>query len=224
MPAPSPATDPLWAYNTLGWTNQGNTGDIPTGGTTSFDYIQEPASLSYFLARTLDPDLSVAAGYTIGSSNTFYGGLVWFPGPTLVTSLVFDITTVGGTPTISYATIWNPTQNNAVLAVSANSTSALASGMNTVNFTAKTVIPSGVYYVGMSLSQPTHTTVISGIASLQPECQSNLTGTAPYFYRFITITGQTLTTSPPTIGANMLTFIATGTVNKINSGLFFGLI
>lgn len=35
MAVPTPTTDPLWAYNTPGWNNQGYTGDVEKTGTPS---------------------------------------------------------------------------------------------------------------------------------------------------------------------------------------------
>jgi hypothetical protein len=79
MAAPSPATDPIWAYNTPGWTNQGNTGDVEgaqlTGTTFSANaFLSEPEGLSGYIARSIDP--TVASLGTTGQAMT--DTIAWF--------------------------------------------------------------------------------------------------------------------------------------------------
>ena len=78
MATPTPANDPLWAYDTPGWTNQGNTGDTIgtqlTGTTFSVNaFLSEPEGLSGYIARSIDPTVaSLGTTGTAMSSTTAY--------------------------------------------------------------------------------------------------------------------------------------------------------
>jgi len=198
-------------------------GNIPSAYSGGGSTVTVPGMLSNYLARTIEPDTTVNAGYTLGTSNTIYAGLVSFPASTLITSLVIDFTTLGGTPTVNWGVVWSPA-TSLVAASTANTPIAWGVGLKAWPFTAQETVPAGLYYIGIGMSQPTHTTVLSGIASPQAEVQGQLTGTAPNYYRFIQVTGYTLTSTPPAVGSNILTSYGGGTIASITSGLFFGII
>src|ERR1700729_915508 len=150
MAAPSPATDPLWAYDTPGWTNQGNTGDIPTPGANGIGadtMLIEPASTSAFLTRSIDPDISQSGTGLTMSNSLMTCTLLSVLGPTLTTKVAFNVQTVDITsPTKKW---WALVQwpSATVVAVTANSVAVYGStGATTVSWTAPTVLSSGLYY------------------------------------------------------------------------------
>jgi hypothetical protein len=218
MPVPNIYSDPTWAYDVPGWTNQGNTGDIATTNSTTFEYLIEPAAASLYLARTIDPDVS-ASSAIVASRTLINCALVWVPAPILTTSVVFNVASVDVSPgSYKYWVLVNMV-TRAVEAVTANSTPVYgATGMGTANWTAKTVISSGFHYIAQVNTAAT-APGFTGVSPLQAEAQYNLSAgstTAPL--RFCT-NSQTISTAPA-VGATYLT----NTFAAVSAAPFFGLI
>lgn len=224
MPAPNPATDPLWAYNTLGWTNQGNTGDIPTPGATGIQGNQvlvEPASLSQYITRSLDPDISQTGSGITESNSLMNCHLVEVLGPALTSKVSFNVQTADVTaPTKKWWALvsW---PSGIVVAVTANSTAVYgATGTTTVSWTSPTVVASGLYYIVLVDNAGT-AVKLSGISALAAECQANLIGgstTVPL--RFAT-NSTALPASPPAVGSSLL---LSGSWVAATGGAFVGLV
>lgn len=221
MAAPSPATDPLWAYDTPGWTNQNATGDIEGNNLTpvSFEYLAEPAAASWYLARTMDPDLSAAAGTVTPSNAALNCLLVWVPAPCLTHGAIFNPTTTGVTISWNWCALVNAV-NGVVMAVSAEQSAAPTSGtVYEYTWSAATIIAPGFYYITLATKWTTQPT-FTGIATLAREVQYNLTGVNPYFYRFSTYS-VVPTSTPPTLNSVLITG---GSFTAATSAIFSGLI
>lgn len=141
MAAPNPVTDPLYAYDTFGWTNQQN-GDIPTVGGSQGVVAPYDAELSGFLASTMDSGV-VTTDALLPATNVFYGSLIYIGGPSRSTKFFSSPSTVG-TATHAYVALLSAT--GTTVAASADLT-ALASGAG--SWATAPLLTAGYYYLGV---------------------------------------------------------------------------
>lgn len=144
MAAPNPVTDPLYAYDTFGWTNQ-QTGDVPTVGAAQNVVSPYDAELGGTIASTMDAAGAVTAAFTPAiTTSIFYGGLVYIGGPVKSTKFFASVTAAG---TTSHAYVALLSTAGVPLALSADLTT-LASG--TGSWAVAPVLASGFYYLGIA--------------------------------------------------------------------------
>jgi hypothetical protein len=232
MATESPTTDPLWAYNVPGWTSQGNTGDTiganmagPGGGSM----LIEPAALSGYLGRTLDPDVTAANG-SAGTVTFATGTAIMAAMQIMEPALTSKVVLVGkavGTSTHAYAGLYNATSGQLV----AQTADRLATGFGAtsvataISWTTPTVISSGYYWLLLFIVTGTTTTLVG--LTLSSEAQSLLTGTAavPFVLgstpRFAT--GSTGLTSLAALPAALTTSMVIAPITG-SSGFFAGLV
>lgn len=142
MPVPTPQGDPNWAYDTLGWTNQGNTGDVPTTGASNGVVSPYDAELSGVLASTMDSGSAVTAAFT-PATGIFYGGLIYLGGSAKSTKY-FASVSAAGTTTHAYVALLSPA--GATLATSADLTTLSTA---TGSWATAPVLSAGFYYLGL---------------------------------------------------------------------------
>jgi hypothetical protein len=229
MPGPlgtlGPTVDPNWAWDTPAWTSQANTGDtIGTnlGSPGQGSMLVEPAALSGYIARTLDPDVSTtgAATFTF-TSGTVYLSAFQVMDPATTTKCVVAGKAVG-TSAHAYAGLYNAV-TGAQLAVTADLTNFGTTAASHAWATAATLSPG--YYWGAVMIVTGTTTTLTGVSfGAVNEAQLQLTGTAaiPFVLgtslRFATGgTGLTGLTTLPTALA------ASNVVSANNTGYFFGI-
>jgi hypothetical protein len=226
MAAPSPTTDPLWAYDTPAWTSQGNTGDTigaNLGAPGQGSMLIEPAALSGFIGRSLDPDVTSAGG--AGAALTFATGVAQLAAiqvmdPAVTTKVLLNSNTPPVTPTYSAIGLYNATTGQQVAVTSTTSTNFNgAAGARSINWTASTVVSSGYYWI-MILSIAATGWKVSGY-TLSAESQTLLTSTSvmPYVVgtslRFgVGGTGLTALAALPTV-------LTTSMVISANTSAFF---
>jgi hypothetical protein len=179
MAAPTPATDPNFAWDTQGWTNQGNTGDVegenPGGSGLGLpaSSLVDPAALSGFAFRNMDPDQLTTAGATL-TTNTVYFSAFTVDTPTISTKGLVDVTT-HGTVTVAYYAIVDA--NGTTQAVTANFGGSWTSSSNVVqpeawastsNFyntgLSAILIPPGYYLFGVATTNSVNP-VLSGMST-----------------------------------------------------------
>jgi hypothetical protein len=246
MPGPlgtlGPTVDPNWAWDTPGWTNQGNTSDtegVQLAGQSNLgaSVLIEPAALSGFLARTIDPDLSAVGAFALTASSTtsMYGALMQTYDP-IITKNVCYTYSVGtgstGTQSHQWIALVNP-GTGVVYAVTADAGATAASaGFNKVAWTATTVLPPAQYlvlYANIFTAWGTLQPKLGGIATLAAEAQGLLATTqttsgpiTPYD-RFAVYSALTAFTVAPAVGTIVPNF-ALCTVTPSTAGVFFGLV
>lgn len=152
MAAPTPATDPNFAWDTQGWTNQGNTGDVE--GTNLYpaslganQYLVEPEALSGFIARSMDPALnSVASGtYNLLATTTAAFAAVQVLEPA-ITSKVTIFAKYSATSAVAGLGLYNFAGTQLT---TCNSSALTASNAAYVtSWATPQVLAPGIYYVG----------------------------------------------------------------------------
>ena len=216
MAAPSPVTDPLWAYDTPGWTNQGSTGDIPLGSGLSSDSEIGPgeAIVQGYQAMSFDPMLT-ATTTQIPTAGIVYLAKIMLPDPFATTSVnIFCV--AAGNATAFYLGVYSA--SGALVSTSADKHASLASATALV---AAQITPAaasaGVVYAAMlnvggtttsvsAMTGPTSAAVAAGAGLVVPAATTPFTNNSP---RFATVlTGQTAL--PATITPSAVAFSAFG--------------
>jgi hypothetical protein len=219
MAAPSPATDPLWAYDTPGWTNQGNTGDTIgtqlTGAPFSANaFLGEPEALSGYIARSIDPALNSVSGTTgtaISANTTGYFAALEVMNPALTKKIVVSTKYTTSADTLSMA-LYNFAGVQVATITGVAQTTSFAPVIGTWS-TAATLGP-GTYYVGLCASS-THTTLQTTTLTVEQSLLAQATTFAANVlnWRFFTAT----------ITANTLPTTLSGTIVGGTVGWFAGL-
>ena len=225
MPAPTPSNDPLWAFDTPGWTTQGNTGDTIGANLPSVSQgasLLEPAANSGYISRTLDPDVTTAGG--AGTTLTMTSGTVYlFLLQVLDPAFTKSVVVVGanaGTSTHAFVGLYNAF-SGAQVAITADQTATVFGTTATkINWTTAAVLGPG-YYWGAILTVSSVAPTLKAF-TLAPEAQLLLTGTGVTGWtlgtnlRFATgVTGLTgLSTLPASLTGTM-TCSATATASFI---------
>lgn len=214
MPGPlgptGPTTDPNWGWNTIGWTNQGNLGGDVEGQSLSApgqgSMLIEPAALSGYIARTLDPDVT-SAGVGAITTATFVSGTpllyaLQVMEPAATTGVVVAGNTAGP-PTHSIAALYNASSGALVVTTGDLLTAGFGTTTAKIAWTAATALAPGYYWVLLAESGGTMGKI--NVYPLATEAQLLLSSTgAPVPYvvgstpRFGTgSTGMTSITATP---------------------------
>ena len=163
MPGPlgtiAPTTDPNWAWDTPGWTNQGNTGDTEGAGLSAPSNPLAPngAILSGVIAATMDAGAASVTGLTSLVTNTAYGAMVYVAAPA-VTTKVFANDSTAGTTTHGYMLLTS--LGGTVLAATADLTTTVGGAKS---WAASTTLASGFYYLAIAT-----TNSVTGVYSGAP--------------------------------------------------------
>jgi hypothetical protein len=183
-----PTVDPNWAYNTPAWSSQANTGDVEGTGIVqgTISELVEPAALSGYITRTMDPDVS-SAGVQTGSvgtvSGTAYLAAVQILQPAVSTKVNINVKTIPVTPTYSAIALFSSVTGQRLAITSTtstnfNTTGGVAGGV--LNWTTPAVLSSG-YYWAVLLSIAATGVILQGFP-LAGESQALLTGTGVLNY------------------------------------------
>lgn len=244
MPGPlgtiAPTTDPNWAWDTVGWTNQGNLGGDVEGQSLSApgqgSMLVEPAALSGFIARSLDPDVtSVGTSATLTFTTTVpVLFAVQVLEPVISTGVVVPGNTAGP-PTHAIAALYNATSG----ALVANTADLGAAGFGTTtakftwcspgtSTTATIPVTSGYYWVMLVESAGTMGKI--NIFPSSTETQVLLGGTAAIPFtvgstpRFATgSTGLNAVTATPAGLVTLGTLTTSMVIAKYAQTVFVGL-
>ena len=230
----APTTDPNWAWDTPGWTNQGNTSDVEGAQLSApgqGSMLVEPAALSGYIARSMDPDVTSGGGTS--TTTLFVTGT-----PFLFSMQVMDpVVTTGvavagaaaGPPTHSIAALYSASSGQLV----ANTADLGASGFGTaaakIPWAATTALSAGYYWVLLVESSGTMGTLTSFTLAAESQLLlSNtgapipfLTGTTPRFG--IGSTGLTGMTATPAGLVTLGTLTTSMVVTKNTKATFVGL-
>lgn len=226
MPGPlgptGPTTDPNWAWDTPGWTNQSNTGD--TEGTNnapaslgSNTYLTEPEALSGFVARSMDPAVNSAQSSTKATftNQVIYVAAMEVLAPAVTSKFVVSVGTIGGTST-SYFGLYSAVGTQmATIAVVNNIPATTISR----SWTTAAVLAPGTYYFAWL-----NATAASGAvpyATAQTSEQTLLSGTTfpGSTFRFFS-TGSGASTLPASLATG---FTGAGTCASFTSSWFAGI-
>jgi hypothetical protein len=150
MAASTPSTDPNWAWDTSGWTNQGNTGDVEKSSGALLNSVYGTAGLSGVLAQTWDPILNTTNA-ALPATNTFYGTLVYLPTPVYTTKVVANQSTAG-TTTHGYFAVLSATSATLGTTVCATADQVAATTTAAVSWATATVLSPGLYYFGYAFT------------------------------------------------------------------------
>jgi hypothetical protein len=231
MPGPlgtlGPTVDPNWAWDTPGWTNQGNTQDVEgqnLGAPGQGSMLIEPAALSGYVSRTLDPDVSSVG---TGSAFAFATGVANMAAlqvlePVTTSKVVFNIATAAATPTYSCVGLYNAVSGSLVAQTSTTSSNFTGTGGKTLSWATATAISPGYYWV-LFLSVAATGVKLNGF-TLSPEAQSLLTSTAVMPF----VIGSTLRfavggTNLTSLAAIPTTLTTAMVVSAAASGYFVGI-
>jgi hypothetical protein len=213
MPGPlgtiAPTTDPNWAWDTPGWTNQGNTQDVEGQNLSApgqGSMLIEPAALSGYIARTMDPDVTTIGGTGTNStstSQTCYLAAVQVLEPVTTGHIAYYQTVAGVTSPHFYMALYSATTGVQV-AVTADQGAGAATTFEKVAWTTAVALSPGYYWV-LRLSNATTTQKVAAY-TLSAESQGLLSGTSVLNYtvgtslRFaIGGTGLTSLATPPAV-------------------------
>lgn len=186
MPGPlgtlGPTVDPNWAWNTPAWNSQTNTGDtIGTnlGAPGQGSMLVEPAALSGYIARTLDPDVSAAgASSTLTlTSNTAYLFNLQVMDPVSTTGVVISGKNAG-TTTHAVAVLYNAVTGTQVAVTADLVAAAFGTAAAKIPWAAVTPIASG-YYTVLLVATSSVSPTLNAIPLTISEAQTLLTGTHP---------------------------------------------
>lgn len=181
MATPSPSNDPLWAYDTPGWTSQANTGDtiganLP--GVSTAALLAEPAALSGYIARAIDPDTTSAGG--TGTTLSMTGGTAYLFAmqvvePSYTTKVIVGGKTAG-TSTHGWAALFNAYTGTQIAITADLTTTQFGTSTTAFNWASGAVIAPGYYYV-MLLSVNSVAATLTAF-TLSKEAQMLLTSTS----------------------------------------------
>lgn len=216
MAAPNPVTDPLYAYDTFGWTNQ-QTGDVPNVAQLGSASLLGPneAIVQNYIAETLDPQSVTHAAANI-VSGTIYGAKLVLAAPAYVTNAsIWSV--AAGTATKLFTGIYNV--NGALMSSSADvhaglGTQVLVTGAQT----APVALSAGIYYVALAAVwsvQPTVNAITAATAATQfggqglavPASGQPFTNASP---RWATLGSGVATALPATVTPSAAAFSAVG--------------
>lgn len=169
MAVPNPATDPLWAYNTLAWTNQndGSAGTLTknvegaalTGAAmTNNSFLSEPEALSGFIARSLDPAVNSVSGNTgtaLSANTTTYVAAIQVVDPALTSKVVISAKYTTTADTFAFG-LYNFAGAQIATVTGVACTTSFAPVVGT--WSTATVLSPGTYYIALTPSS-THTTL-----------------------------------------------------------------
>lgn len=150
MPGPlgtiAPTTDPNWAWDVPGWTNQGNTGDTEGAGLSAPSNPLAPsgAILSGVVASTMDAGSAAVAGL-VAATNVAYAALVYVPAPA-VTKKAFASGAGSATATNGYYFL--SSVGGTVLAATASQGASALTGA--LSWATPYTLSSGFYYLGLA--------------------------------------------------------------------------
>jgi hypothetical protein len=216
MALQTPGTDPLFAWDIPGWTNQGATAPkgpdtlegLPGNTTTQLNQvgsIGSPGSAG-LMAWTMDP--AAAASTTSALSSGIYG-LVQVPVETTVDHVyIWQVAASGAHMYVVLSDLFGN-----VIAATADQTTGTVQGK--VALAAATTIGPGFYYLG---AQSSGSSTFFGMTANQVTMISGAvtySATAPYaFPRFVTATGAAGASAP-----TALTFTSAATIGAPFVGL-----
>jgi hypothetical protein len=162
MAVQTPGTDPLYAWDVPGWTNQkmgasatAGLNLIESGGATPATLGgSSGAALNGYLGWTNDP-ISNAADTLLPATNTFYGSLIYLPEGGVTTKLIVNETT-NGTTTHAYGVLASVSSLSnlaaTVIALTADKTSGTVdtfAGVAWATPGTSVVLAPGFYYAGV---------------------------------------------------------------------------
>lgn len=222
--------DPLYAYNTAGFTNQndgvvgslaanveGAVGTVAAGLLGNNQYIGEPEALSGYVARSMDPAVNSAQNSTKATftNQVLYLTALEVLDPAQTSKFVVSVGTVGGTSTTLFG-LYNSV--GAQVAASA-SVSNIAASTISRNWTASAVLYPGTYWFGWL-----NTAAASGavpFATAQTSEQTLLSGTTfpGTTFRWIS-TGSSVAALPTSLTTG---FTGAGTVASFTTSWFAGI-
>jgi hypothetical protein len=224
-----PTVDPNWAWDVPGWNSQTNTGDTigaNLGSPGQASMLVEPAAWSGYITRTIDPDVTAAAG-AAGTFTPATGVVSMAIMQVMDPAVTTKVTILGkavGTATHAYVGLYNAVSGQQVAITADQGASAFGTGSaaNSLSWTVATPLASGYYWAALLFVTGTTTTLVG--VSMSPESYKLGTGTAAMPYgvgttpRFVTGgTGLTaLTTLPAALTASMV-------VSNSTTGYFVGL-
>lgn len=188
MPGPlgtlGPTVDPNWAWDTYGWTNQGNLGGDVQGQNLGAapgqiaTALGTPSALSGYISRSMDPDDSTQSSGTL----TFVTGTAQLFGllvlePVSTTGIVVGGKTAGP-PTHSVAGLYNAVTGAQVAHTADLLTAGFGTAAAKIAWSAVTPIAPGFYWALLVESSGTMGTVNAMSLATNTEMQVLLTGTA----------------------------------------------
>jgi hypothetical protein len=229
MPGPlgatGPTLDPNWAWDTQGWTNQGNLGGDVEGQNlnpsllSANTYLTEPESLSGYVGRSMDPAVNSAgaANKQTPSVGVLYLAAMEILAPAVTSKYVVSVATAGTTTSSVFQGLYN---NQGALVASNTAVGTIAATTISRTWTTPAVLSPGLYYgawlTGVAGAQAAqfYGTAISAEQSL-------LSGTTwpGTTFRFLS-TGSSLAALPASLATG---FTGSGTVASYGFAWFFGI-
>lgn len=232
-----PTVDPNWAWDIPGWTSQGGTAASPTTGPGDTigqnlsspgqgSMLIEPAALSGYITRTIDPDVTAASG----AAGTFTPatGVVSMAAMQVMDPVVTTkVTVLGkavGTAAHAYVGLYNAVSGQLVASTADQGASAFGTGSaaNSISWVTPTALSSGLYWAALLFVTGTTTTLVGIVMSPESYKLGSSTAALPFTIgatpRFATGgTGLTgLTTLPTALTTSMV-------ISNSTTGYFVGL-
>jgi hypothetical protein len=217
----APSTDPNWAYDTPGWTNQGNTGDVEGSQLAGASFagnafLGEPEALSGYIARSIDPSVlsTVASNFLVmgTSSTTAYFAAVDVIAPAKTSAVVIYAKSVSSSTSANVG-LYNSAGVQLTTAAPALTTSVAAVK---TSWSAAQILAPGTYYVGVTTSAAVGVdlcgTSLTVEQALLPEATTFAAGVLNF--RFFNVGSLT---------ANSLPSPISGTISAGTYGFFVGL-
>lgn len=216
----APTTDPNWAWDTPGWTNQGNTSDVEgaqlSGATlTNNAYLSEPEALSGFIARSMDPALNslTSSNYSLAATTTAAWAAIQVLDP-CVTSKVTIFAKYSATSATAGLGLYN--FNGTLIASCTSASLGASNAVVTTSWSTAAVLAPGPYYIGVV------TKTGSGFVSL---AATTLTVENALLAQATTFAANVLNWRffSATVTANTLPATLSGTIAGTTNGWFVGL-
>lgn len=230
MPGPlgtiAPTTDPNWAWDTPGWTNQGNLGGDVEGQNLSpallatNSFLNEPEGLSGFVSRSIDPAVNSAVvkgtGVATFTTAVLYLAAMEVLAPAVTKQVVVSVGTVGGTSTTLLG-LYNSTGSLVASTVSIPTIPATTIARSWVT---PAVLAPGIYYgAWLNMTAASGAVPFANATSTEQLMLAGTTFPGTTFRFFSTGTGLT-TVLPPLLASG---FTGAGTVAATNFAWFMGI-